>query len=116
MKRLITAGLFVLLTIGLVNTASAAKNSGMLDYDEFFDEMLAHVGKYNIKQDQIERVSFVERVEGGRRGLGRVASLEYWLRLTTCSGYVVVELNAAGRVMNSYSRGDCKFDGLQSFK
>jgi len=118
MKKILVAAFFTIFVSACTTGTppSTGQNTGLLDFDEFYDEMLAHVAEFNIKEDNIDRVTFVEIVNGGRRGIGRVASIEYWLRLDSCNGVVVIEVNSAGKVINSYSRGDCEFEGMRRFR
>ena len=49
---------------------------------------------------------------GSKKGLGRSASVsegfDGWVRLNTCSGHLVVNLDRECRAKKVYSRGDCK--------
>jgi hypothetical protein len=49
---------------------------------------------------------------GSKKGLGRSSStsegFDGWVRLKTCSGHLVVNLDRECRVKRVYSRGDCK--------
>ncbi len=115
MKSAFIVAAALLMSFGFATSGQSGINTGMLDYDNFYSKMLAHIETFNIKPENIKKVSLVEKGNGGRRGFGTVTSIEYWLRLDSCLGNVVVEVNVSGKITDSYSRGDCKIDRMKAF-
>lgn len=75
------------------------------------------LGRMGVNPNDVRSISIATRRRpsrrgGSKKGLGRSSSasdgFDGWVRLKTCSGHVVVDLDRECRVKRVYSRGDCK--------
>lgn len=67
-----------------------------------------------IAQEQRREISVVSRIVTTRDG-SFVAGYDAWVRLTTCSGALIVDLRRDCRVKQTYTRGDCSVAGVKGF-
>jgi hypothetical protein len=65
-----------------------------------------------IAQDDIKSIVVMRRSRGGMSASNY--RIDAWVRLKTCSGYVMVSMTRHCVVQQTYTTGDCKIDGLPS--
>lgn len=74
----------------------------------------AVLDELGIAQEQRREISVVPRIVTTRDG-SFVAGYDAWVRLTTCSGALIVDLRRDCRVKQIYTRGDCSVAGVKAF-
>lgn len=76
------------------------------------DDYLASLA---IKQDDIQNVRVVSRVPGANNRFNGNASHHAWVRLASCSGWLIIELTKGCYPQQSFTRGDCAIEGVSSY-
>ena len=71
------------------------------------------LAELSIPPEDVKSVSIIAQRETTERG--RFTGHRAWVRLTSCTGSLVVELSRSGRVTQTYTRGDCALPGVPSY-
>jgi len=72
------------------------------------------VGKVGINPGDIARIDVIPQREGVDRG--SIVDLEVWVGLKSCSGNVIINLDARTcRMRDAFTRGDCSVPGLPNY-
>ena len=66
------------------------------------------LGRMRVNPNDIRSISIAARQRSNRRSRGPNDGFDGWVRLKSCSGHLVVNLDRECRVRRVYSRGDCK--------
>src|SRR3546814_10139629 len=90
----------------------AAPAALALDCSESAERELARLG---IAGDEIGEVRYVEKINPTERGPD-VLGVRAWIRLQACdSGHLVIDMTRTCFVRQSYTRGDCRRDGVTAY-
>lgn len=98
-------------------TPAAAQNEKVLSGERACKAAVRErLGRMQISSNDVRSISIAERRRatrgGSKKGLGRSTSMgegfDGWVRLKTCSGHLVVNLDRECRAKRVYARGDCK--------
>src|SRR3546814_18110766 len=67
------------------------------------------------RSDEIGEVRYVEKINPTERGPD-VLGVRAWIRLQACdSGHLVIDMTRTCFVRQSYTRGDCRRDGVTAY-
>ena len=92
--------------------AAAAPATAQTDrYAEKTAERLAELG---IDQSQVRSIRYALKRRAGDRGPS-IAGAKAWIRLTGCSGYLIVDMNRVAYILQTYTEGDCRVEGVKAF-
>ncbi|MEQ8356521.1 MAG: hypothetical protein RH942_13345 [Kiloniellaceae bacterium] len=64
--------------------------------------------------DGIASIRYVEKRNPTERGPD-VLGVRAWVRLKSCSGYLVIDMTRSCFVRQSYTRGDCRVEGVTAY-
>jgi len=73
----------------------------------------AALQKHAISPSDVKSMKVTARSRGGKAANN--FRLDAWVRLNSCSGYVMVNMTRGCLVQQSYTTGDCKIEGLPSY-
>jgi len=74
-----------------------------------------HLAALPIPEKDIRSVSMVNRTVGATRVTTGREGHEAWVRLDSCSGWLIVELSKSCSPRQSFTRGACTIDGVKGF-
>ncbi|WP_299620926.1 hypothetical protein [Pelagibius sp.] len=96
-------------TLGAAPTASAQSSN-----DRFENKTRAHLAQLGVEEGDVKSIRIVVRRRKNDRGPDIIGA-EGWVRLNSCSGWLVVEMTRAAFVRQSYTRGDCSIAGVPNY-
>ena len=97
----------------LAATTHEAQSSGRHDQCEApVDEALVSLG---VEASRVEDISIQIRSYNNRQDESRINGILAWVRLTDCSGHLVIDMTPKCRVKQSYTRGDCSVAGVAAY-
>jgi hypothetical protein len=99
----------ILAAVGMLPTAPQAA-----DTDRCAQKARIHMVELAIPRDDIESIRIIESISLGNER-GSDAGVDAWVRLKSCSGWLVINMSPACFVRQSYTRGDCRIDGLSNY-
>jgi hypothetical protein len=73
-----------------------------------------HLASLPLAQDDVRQIRIIERVNIADFG-PEIFGVDAWVRLNSCSGWVVVNMTPACFVRQTYTRGDCRVDGVTHY-
>lgn len=74
-----------------------------------------HLSDLNISEDEVGAMRLIERVRIDDRAGSDVAGIDAWVRLKSCSGWLVINMSPSCFIRQSYTRGDCQVEGLSNY-
>ena len=98
-------------------TPAAAQNERVLSGERACAAAVRdRLGRMGVNSNDVRSISIAMRRRpsrgGSKKGLGRSSSIgegfDGWVRLKSCSGHLVVNLDRECRVKRVYGKGDCK--------
>ncbi len=69
-----------------------------------------HLSRLGVESARVEEIIYANRVIGGENS--RVVAIEAWVQLRTCNGYLVVEMTPGCRIIQNYTRKECRVQGV----
>ena len=106
-----TKALAAALSIAILSAASAA--SALITDERFEKKTQEELERLEVPAEDVVSVKIVLIRGGDRRG-PKIRGAEGWVRLSFCSGHLVVVMNRAAFAREVYTRGDCSIPGLKS--
>jgi hypothetical protein len=76
------------------------------------DEKLAELP---LATNDIKSIRIIERVNIADDFGPEIFGVDAWVRLKSCSGWLVINMTAKCYVRQSYTRGDCRVEGLSAY-
>ena len=97
-------------TLALAAPAVADVDPSRLQCGPAIEQRLSDVG---VAPSDVQSASVHRQGLGGefRQTVGYTA----WLRLKDCKGYLVIDMNAACHIKQTYTKGACAIDGLKNW-
>jgi hypothetical protein len=96
----------------LLAASLAAAPASALDCRENAE---AELQRLAIDADQISAIRYVEKINPSEQGPG-VLGVRAWVRLRDCSsGHLVIDMTRSCFVRQSYTRGECRRDGVIAY-
>lgn len=100
------------LLLPIVLGVLAAPAALALDCSAAAESELQRLG---IGADDIAQIRYIEKINPTERGPD-VLGVRAWIRLAACdSGYMVIDMTRSCFVRQSYTRGDCRRDGVAAY-
>ena len=99
----------VLLLAGAFAPPAAAQSTD--HYAAQTAETLAELG---IPESQVKSIKYALKYNPQDRGPSIIGA-KAWVRLTTCSGYLVVDMRRTAYVLQAYTEGDCRIEGVKAY-
>ncbi len=75
-----------------------------------------HLLRLPLAEGEVKSIRIIERVNIADDFGPEIFGVDAWLRLNSCSGWLVINMTAKCYVRQSYTRGDCQIEGLSNYK
>ena len=75
----------------------------------------AHLAELPLAPGDVESVRIVEKVNLDDEYGPEILGVEGWVRLNSCSGWLVVNMRHTCYILETYTRGDCRVEGLSNY-
>ena len=75
----------------------------------------AHLASLPLSPDDVQSIRIIERVNIADDYGPEILGVDAWVRLNSCSGWLVINMTPKCYIKQSYTRGDCRVEGLPSF-
>lgn len=103
-RTTLAPALLVLLLCGLPQAAAAQCQSGIE----------RELDRLNVAPAEVDSLKVVKQIRAPNPDTNYV--YDAWVRLRSCGkGYLVIQLTRGCAVKQSYSRGDCRLDGVPAY-
>lgn len=102
----------VLSAFVLAGTLPAAADITDRRFEKKTQERLEELG---IGESDVRSIKLVILRKKDERPGPEIIGAESWIRLTNCTGYLVIVMNRSAYVRDSYTRGDCSVPGLSNY-
>ncbi len=74
-------------------------------------ERLAELG---IDESEVRSIQYALKYNPQDRG-PNIVGAKAWIRLTSCTGYLIVDMNRSAFVLQTYTEGDCRVAGVKAY-
>jgi len=74
-----------------------------------------HLAKLPLAEGEVKSIRIIERVNIADDFGPEIFGVDAWVRLNSCSGWLVVNMTPKCYIKQSYTRGDCRVEGLSNF-
>ena len=102
----------VLSAFVLAGTLPAAANITDKRFEKKTQQRLEELG---IEDSRVRSIKIVIIRKRDERPGPEIIGAESWIRLTDCTGYLVIFMNRTAYVRDTYTRGDCSIPGLSNY-
>ncbi len=68
-----------------------------------------------LAEGEVKSVRIIERVNIADDFGPEIFGVDAWVRLNSCSGWLVINMTAKCYIRQSYTRGDCRVEGLSNY-
>jgi hypothetical protein len=75
----------------------------------------AHLEELPLAAGEVKSVRIIERVNIANDFGPEIFGVDAWVRLNSCSGWLVINMTAKCYIRQSYTRGDCRVEGLSNY-
>ena len=82
--------------------------------DKFAEKTAEKLAELKVSDSEVESIRYVLKRNMTERGPD-ILGAEAWIRLTSCSGYLIVQMNRAAYVRQAYTQGDCQVEGVTAY-
>lgn len=79
------------------------------------DKVEARLAELPLAPGDVKSVRIVEKVNLDDEFGPEILGVEGWARLNSCSGWVVVNMRASCYILEAYTLGDCRVEGLSNY-
>lgn len=109
-RRLGPRALLIGLALALLPSLSAAQVTPRCTA-----ELEEHLEKFPFYEGEVKDIRIIERTNIADDFGPEVFGVDAWIRLNSCSGYLVLNLSRSCFLRQAYTRGDCSFKGLSNY-
>lgn len=78
-------------------------------------EVDQHLAELPLAPGDVESVRIIEKVNLDDEFGPEILGVEGWVRLNSCSGWLVVDMRHTCYVRQTYTLGDCRVEGLSNY-
>ncbi len=78
-------------------------------------EVRDHLADLPLSQGDVKSVRIMERVNIADDFGPEIFGVDAWVRLHSCSGYLVLNMSRGCFLRQAYTRGDCQVEGLSNY-
>jgi hypothetical protein len=110
-RPLLAAALAALLVAGgLAPPAARAADS-----TRCAEEVDAHLAALPLAAGDVRQIRLIERTNIADDFGPEIFGVDGWVRLKSCSGWLVINMTPTCYINQTYTRGDCRVEGVPSF-
>jgi hypothetical protein len=81
-----------------------------------FEEKTAErLAELQIESSEVDSIRYVLKRKVGEQAGPDIQGAEAYVRLKRCTGYLVVEMNRATYIRQTYTTGDCEVAGVSAY-
>jgi hypothetical protein len=106
-----TAGLAAAACLWVVAAAPIAAQQTQ----RFEEKTAERLAELRIDSSQVQSIRYVVKRKVDDRAGPDIVGVEAYVRLTGCSGYLVVQMTRAAYVRQTYTTGDCEVAGVPNY-
>ncbi|WP_420348999.1 hypothetical protein [Pelagibius sp.] len=78
-------------------------------------EVRDHLGELPLAEGDVKSLRIMERVNIADDFGPDIFGVDAWVRLHSCSGYLVLNMSRGCFLRQAYTRGDCQVEGLPNY-
>ena len=78
-------------------------------------EVDEHLEKFPFYEGEVKDIRIMERTNIADDFGPEIFGVDAWVRLNSCSGYLVLNLSRNCFLRQAYTRGDCSVEGLSNY-
>ena len=78
-------------------------------------ETMEHLDELPLAEGEIKSVRIMERVNIADDFGPDIFGVDAWIRLNSCSGFLVLNMSRGCFLRQAYTRGDCEVEGLSNY-
>ena len=67
----------------------------------------------SVQESDVRSIKVTRGGGGGKSSTN--SSYDAWIRMNSCSGYVMISMTRSCHVHSTYTKGDCRFSGLPAY-
>lgn len=75
----------------------------------------SHLAELPLAPGEVKSVRIIEKVNLDDEFGPEILGVEGWARLNSCSGWLVINMRASCYILESYTLGDCRVEGLSNY-
>ncbi|MEQ8356522.1 MAG: hypothetical protein RH942_13350 [Kiloniellaceae bacterium] len=79
------------------------------------DKVAAHLEELPLAESEVKSTRIIERVNIADDFGPEIFGVDAWVRLNSCSGWLVINMTDKCFIRQSYTRGDCRVEGLSNY-
>ncbi len=85
------------------------------DIRRFEEKTAERLADLQLGSGEVSSIRYVLKRKVGEQAGPDIAGAEAYIRLTRCSGYLVVQMNRAAYIRQTYTTGDCEVAGVPAY-
>ncbi len=79
------------------------------------DTVDEHLAALPLAAGDVKQIRLIERTNIADDFGPEIFGVDAWVRLNSCSGWLVINMTPACYIRQTYTRGDCRVDGVPSY-
>ena len=111
-QPLVTVPVFVLT---LVAAAIFGNSPQAADTDRCARQARYHLSELKLNKDEIESMRLIAQIPINENSSDEIEGMDAWVRLKSCKGWLIITMSPACYVRQSYTRDDCRVEGLPNY-
>lgn len=105
----------VLLAMALLTACLLPSGLQAAESTRCTDEIQEHLEELPLAEGEVRSVRIIERTNIADDFGPEIFGVDAWVRLKSCSGWLVINMTPKCYVRQSYTRGDCRVEGLPNY-
>jgi len=99
----------------LLAAGLAAEPAEAADSTRCIDKVSKHLKGLPLAPGDVKSIRIIEQVNIANDLGPEIFGVDAWVRLNSCDGWLVINMTPACFVKQTYTRGDCRVEGLPSY-
>ena len=79
------------------------------------EEVDAHLAALPLAAGDVRQIRLIERTNIADDFGPEIFGVDGWVRLKSCSGWLIINMTPSCYIKQTYTRGDCRVEGVPSF-
>lgn len=93
----------------------AAPPAAAQQIQRFEEKTAERLAELQIDSSQVQSIRYVVKRKVDDRAGPAIEGVESYVRLNQCSGYLIIQMNRAAYVRQTYTTGDCRVAGADAY-
>lgn len=103
------------LVLPLLTGPAALEGARAADSTRCADVVASHLALLPLPAGDVRQVRIIERTNIADDFGPEIFGVDAWVRLRSCSGWLVINMTPACYIRQTYTRGDCRVTGVPAF-